>query len=457
MRRIKKKMSIAEYISLHFIGITFATSLLMAFFITYFSNAAIEYDLESQVRKESRYDYLNIESRDGEVKVSSNFVYEENGITKVVLDTSGNLVSGDYPNEDLAKVKPKTKIVRDITCGKIEYYIYDRSIIKRDDTGKTRIIAYVRSMVNRGSLSSGYRTLKYASYVCAVVIIFISTILAYIFSRHIVGPIKQICETSEKIGREKDLSKRIEYDGMLKEIDILAQANNRMLDRLEEMFEKQKQFSSDVTHELRTPVAVIMAQCQYARKHIRDKEEFDEAVMLIERQVKKTNDIISQILQLSRLDQERVHIDFEYVDLRDIVEEVCENEKLNDEKNIDLRLSLEKAETRVDVGLIMAAIRNIISNAMKYSYENGTVNITLSKKEGSVELMVQDHGCGMSEEVREHIFDRFYRADKARNSEGFGLGLSIAARIVEIHSGKIIVESEEQKGSTFCLILPEKL
>lgn len=457
MRRIKKKISIAEYISLHFIGITIATSLLMAIFITYFSNAAIEYDLKNQIRRESRYDSLNIESKNGEVEVSGSFVYEENGITKVVLDASGNLVAGDYPNEKLESLKPVTKIVRKITCGKIQYYTYDRSIIKRDDTGKTRIIAYVRSMVNKGNLSSGYRTLKYASYICAVVIVFISTILGYIFSRHIVGPIKQICDTSEKIGREKDLSQRIEYDGMFREIDILSQANNRMLDRLEEMFEKQKQFSSDVTHELRTPVAVIMAQCQYAKKHICNKEEFDEAITLIERQVKKTNSIISQILQLSRLDQERVHIDFEYVDLRDIVEEVCENEKMNDEKNIDLRLSVEKAETQVDVGLIMVAIRNIINNAMKYSYEDSAVDVILRKKDNSVELIVRDYGCGMSDDVKKRIFDRFYRADKARNSEGFGLGLSIVARIVEIHSGKITVESEENRGSTFCLILPEKL
>ena len=225
---------------------------------------------------------------------------------------------------------------------------------------------------------------------------------------------------------------------MFQEIGILAEANNRMLDRLEEMFEQQKQFSSDVTHELRTPVSVIMAQCQYARKHIHDEKEFAEAFSL-----------------LSRLDQDRVRIDFEYVDLRDIVEEVCENEKLSNEKNVRLNLSMEKAEARVDVGLIMTAIRNLVDNAMKYSEENGAVDITLTKKDGQVKLMVKDYGCGMSENEKKHIFDRFYRADQARNSEGFGLGLSITARIVEIHNGKLSVESEEKKGSTFTLTLSE--
>ena len=458
MQRIKKKKtSIEKYISMRFIGITFITAVFMALFITYFSDAAIDYDLKSQIRKESRYDYLNIEMRNGKVWVSDNFVYDDDGIIKVVLDSAGHLVRGAYPDRNMEKLKPVTKEVREITCGREEYFTYDRSIIKRDDAGKTRIIAYVRSVVNIQDLSSGYRTLKYASYICAAVIVLIATILASVFSRRIVGPIRQICATSEKIGVEKDLSTRIEYDGMFKEIEILAQANNRMLDRLEDAFDKQKQFSSDVTHELRTPVSVILAQCQYAKKHISDKEEFDEAISLIERQVKKTNDIISQILQLSRLDQDRIRIDFEYVDLRDIVEEVCESEKMHDEKDINLRLSLESAEARVDVGLIMAAIRNIINNAMKYSYDHSDVDVILKKENGFVRLMVRDYGCGMSENVRKHIFDRFYRADKARNSEGFGLGLSIAARIVEIHSGKITVESEEKKGSTFYLAIPEKL
>lgn len=454
MRRVKK-ISIARYISTHFIGMTFFTALLMAIFVTYFSNAAIEYDLRSQVRRESQYDYLNIRSRKGKIKVSGNFVYNDNGIIKVILKPDGSLVAGSYPNEELAKQAVRPRFVRDVVCDGVEYYLYDRPIIKRDDTGKSDTIAYVRSMVDRSNLSSGYRTLKYASYICGVVIVAISTLVALIFSRRLTEPIKQICETSEHIGLEKDLSQRMEYDGMFQEIGILAEANNRMLDRLEEMFEQQKQFSSDVTHELRTPVSVIMAQCQYARKHIHDEKEFAEAFSLIERQVKKTNAIISQILQLSRLDQDRVRIDFEYVDLRDIVEEVCENEKLSNEKNVRLNLSMEKAEARVDVGLIMTAIRNLVDNAMKYSEENGAVDITLTKKDGQVKLMVKDYGCGMSENVKKHIFDRFYRADQARNSEGFGLGLSITARIVEIHKGKLSVESEEKKGSTFTLTLSE--
>lgn len=434
--------------------------ILMAFFVTYFSNEAIDFDIRTQIRKESKYDYLNVNLEDGRIIVSDHFIYEENQVYKIVLDKNGEVVSGTYPAEELGKIPLFSNLrhqeVRKIHCKKGEYYLFDRPIIKEGNApGTENIIAIVRSVVNKKDVSSSYQVLKNASYLCAAAIMLIVVILSFIISRQIVEPIKQICETAEKIGQEKDLSQRIKYDGGFKEIAILADANNRMLDRLEEMFEKQNQFTSDVAHELKTPVAVVMAECQYARKYINDKEKFDEEMSLIERQVKKTNQIIHQLLQLSRLDQERIEINFEYVDLRDIIEQVSENEKGKNQKRIDIRLHLEKAEAWVDVGLIMMVIRNLVNNAIKYSREKSSIDVHLKKEDRTIKIVVQDYGCGMTEEERKQIFDRFYRADKARNSEGFGLGLSISSKIMELHHGQIKVASVEKRGSIFTLILPE--
>lgn len=434
-------------------------ALLMAIFVTYFSNEAIDFDIKSQIRKESKYDYLNINMEGNQLVVSDEFVFEDNQIYKIVLDMDGNVVRGEYPTEGLAQMPLDTNInarIRKIKCGNSHYYVFDRPIIKSDKgMDHKKMIAVVRSVVNRKDISSDYQMLKRTSYICAIVIIILGVVLSLLISRQIVEPIKQICDTAEKIGQEKDLSQRIQYEEGFKEIAILADANNRMLDRLEEMFEKQKQFTSDVAHELKTPVAVVMAECQYAKKHINNKEEFDEELSLIERQIKKTNQIIHQLLQLSRLDQERIQINFEYVDLRDIIEQVCETEKGKDQKMIDIRLHLDKAEAWVDVGLIMIVIRNLINNSIKYSKENSPVDVYLKKEEKTIKIIVQDYGCGMTESERKQIFDRFYRADKARNSEGFGLGLSISAKIMEIHHGQIKVASVEQRGSIFTLLLPE--
>ena len=457
-----KKTSIIEYISLRFMGITFALGILMVLFVTYF------FDIKSQIRKESKYDYLNINMEDGQIVVSDDFVYEDNQIYKIVLDPNGNIISGEYPvkgledvllggvNDASGGVVVQGQAVRKIKCGKQEYYVFDRPIIKgslRDDEKK--VIAVVRSVVNKHDVSSDYLMLKRTAYICAVIIMVVVMILSLVISRQIVEPIKQICDTAEKIGQEKDLSQRIKYDGGFKEIAILAEANNRMLDRLEEMFEKQNQFTSDVAHELKTPVAVVMAECQYAKKHVNNKEEFDEEMALIERQIKKTNQIVHQLLQLSRMDQDRIQIDFEYVDLKDLMEQVCENEKIKDQKQIDIRLHLEQVDAWVDVGLFMMMIRNFVNNAIKYSKENSPVDIYLKKEDKTIKIVVQDYGCGMTEEDRKQIFDRFYRADKARNSEGFGLGLSISSKIAEIHHGQIKVASVENRGSIFTLLLPE--
>ena len=451
-----KKKTIVRYISLRFFGITAVTAILMTLFITYFSDIATEFDIKAQVRRESRYDHLNVDCKDGKIHVSNRFTYEADGIIKIVLDKNNNLVAGNYPVKELAEYPLNYGTVEKVRCGKRVYYLYDRSIVKKSDNGKLDIAAVVRTIASKESVASEYQSLKYVSYICVLIIALISTVVSSTFSRQIAETIHDICETAEKIGQDKDLSQRVEYDGIIKEIDILSKANNRMLDRLEEIIEKQKQFTSDVAHELRTPVSVVMAQCQYARKHIHDKEEFDEAITLIERQIKKTNSIIMQLLQLSRLDQDRIRIDFEYVDIQDIVEQVCENEKLKDIKNIQIRLCMERAEAFVDINLMMIVIRNLVNNAMKYSHEEGTVDVFLKKQDKKIEFTVRDYGQGMSETDTKHIFDRFYRTDKARNSDGFGLGLAISERIVEIHRGKILVESKEGEGSVFRVILPEK-
>ena len=259
--------------------------ILMAVFVTYFSNEAIDFDIRTQIRKESKYDYLNINLKDDQIVVSDNFIYEENQIYKLVLDPDGNIVSGQYPvNAEELETLPieQHQVIREISFNSGVYYVFDRLIIKTDEkSGEKRVNAIVRSVVNKKDISSGYQVLKNASYFCAAAIMLIVVILSLIISRQIVNPIKEICDTAEKIGLEKDLSQRIKYDGGFKEIAILADANNRMLDRLEEMFEKQNQFTSDVAHELKTPVAVVMAECQYARKYINDKEKFDEEISLI--------------------------------------------------------------------------------------------------------------------------------------------------------------------------------
>ena len=248
----------------------------------------------------------------------------------------------------------------------------------------------------------------------------------------------------------------MEYTGGFQEIRILTETNNHMLDRLEQMYESQKRFNSNVAHELRTPLTVLSVQCEYAKEQCEKPEEMKQSLEVIGRQVKKCNGIVAQLLRLNKLEQGQVKPDLEHADLDEIVRSICEEEEIKFDGKVEFRLALGEVWADVDVVLITSLIQNLVSNAIKYSTKPAMVEITTRKIEDNVAVCVQDHGCGITKEEVKKIFTPFYRADKARNSEGYGLGLALAEKIAQLHGGSIQVESEPGEGSSFTLILPEK-
>ena len=171
----------------------------MTLFIAYFSDIATEFDIKAQVRRESRYDHLNVDCKDGKIHVSNRFTYEADGIIKIVLDKNNNLVAGNYPVKELAEYPLNYGTVEKVRCGKRVYYLYDRSIVKKSDNGKLDIAAVVRTIASKESVASEYQSLKYVSYICVLIIALISTVVASTFSRQIAETIHDICETAEEI------------------------------------------------------------------------------------------------------------------------------------------------------------------------------------------------------------------------------------------------------------------
>lgn len=450
MRGIKK-VSVTKYIISYLIGLILALSLLMVLFVNVLADRVIYYDIQSTLIKELINNNKNVYYEDGIVKPNDDFRYIDDSVYFQVLAEDGTLMLGESPKGTEFAEAQISQRLRTIEADEEEYYILDR--VNKNMTKTVGYIVYNRCIVNKQDIDSKYQFIKYTSYASIPIFLALVLMAGIMMSRKISEPLKQMSKTAESIGKDGELSKRMEYGGKITELDVLAMTNNRMLERVENMFETQKRFSSDVAHELRTPIAVLLAQCEYAKEYANTKDEFDDAIDVIYRQTKKTNVVITQLLNLNRLESDRIVLDLEDADLDEMIRSVCDEIEFNERDNVRFDLSLSGVKANLDIGLMLILLQNLIQNAVKYSQPPATVKITTKYREGNVVVEVQDYGCGIREEDLPHIFDPFYRVEKSRNSEGFGLGLSLADRIARVHGGKLTVNSVWGKGSTFTLVI----
>lgn len=282
----------------------------------------------------------------------------------------------------------------------------------------------------------------------------ISALGAYFIASHTLKPIAAITETACSIG-DGDLSRRINGIESNDEVGELALAFNTMLDRMEDSFRRERQFSSAASHELRTPVAIISACAEDALNGEQSPENL-ENLATIQKESVRMNHIISQLLTLTRGYEGRYHINKELILLDDMVDSVME--ELFDfaaDSSITLKNDIA-ADIHIysDQSLMTQLFVNVIVNGIKYGKEDGIVNVAATSSGRITEITVSDDGIGISAEDLPHIFERFYRADKARDRTGTGLGLSIVKWIVDIHNGSISVSSIEGEGTVFHILLP---
>jgi two-component system, OmpR family, sensor kinase len=269
-----------------------------------------------------------------------------------------------------------------------------------------------------------------------------------------IRPISSISATAAKISAG-DLSQRINVAEAESELGQLAAVLNSTFARLEAAFAQQQQFTSDAAHELRTPVSVMLTQAQTALNRERTAPEYRETVEACQRAAQRMRRLIESLLALARLDagQEPMkRLDFDLSKTtRDCVELV---RPLADERSVKILCDLPPLEYIGDAERLAQVITNLLTNAIQYNRPDGEVRVKLESQSGMTTLTVSDTGQGVSAEDLSRVFERFYRADKARSTGGNGLGLAIAKAIVETHGGTIEVASKENSGTTFTVRLP---
>lgn len=254
------------------------------------------------------------------------------------------------------------------------------------------------------------------------------------------------------------LDRRLALDGPPDEVKELADAFDRLLERLERSFEQQSRFVSDAAHELRTPLATLRTNLELVLSNPHATlADYREMASALERALERLERLVNDLLLLARGEKDiRVESVYLEVLIGDVIQEL---ELLAQSYQVSLRCNItDEAVVQADAPLLAQAISNLVRNGIHYNHPGGSVTVTVHREADGVAISVEDTGIGIAPEEKSHIFERFYRIDqsRARHRGGSGLGLSIAAHIVQLHGGHIQVESTPGAGSTFTVWLPDR-
>ncbi len=269
-------------------------------------------------------------------------------------------------------------------------------------------------------------------------------------------PISDIAETAQQMS-EKNLSSRINVAGTQNELRDLAVVINDMLDRIETAYNRQKQFVSDASHELRTPIAVLQGYAGLLKRWGKDNPDVrDEAIAAIASETQSMKELVENLLFLARHDKKTLSLSFAPFDSAEMLRELVKETEIIAVNHRVIGGTLAECTLLGDRAMVKQAVRIFVDNALKYTPPGGCVEIASRRLAQSLLITVSDNGPGIKKADLLRIFDRFYRADAARSGQvaGHGLGLSIARTIALSHNGKIHVKSKPGQGSAFSLELP---
>jgi signal transduction histidine kinase len=272
-------------------------------------------------------------------------------------------------------------------------------------------------------------------------------------------PIRVMSATANRLTVNNLHSERLNVEGTKNELKDLASVINAMLNRIETSYESQKQFVSDASHELRTPIAVIQGYINMLNRWGSSNEEvLQESIEAIQNEARSMQDLVEKLLFLSRHDKKTLKLTKKRFNMRPLVEDMVKETKLVAGNRIINHPVMEDVIVYGDKQSLKQAIRIFIDNAVKYTKDGDEITILCQKINEDCVITVSDTGIGMTRKDIDHIFNRFYRSDHVRNQNisGHGLGLSLAKLIILAHTGKIKVRSQFKKGSSFIITIPKR-
>jgi len=371
---------------------------------------------------------------------NTSLIFFYNDGTIINTDAEPQIVSLKFNNEQFREIKLNNKT----------FFVYDKAIYNKDV-----LLARIRVSRSLAYIAGTLTNIKITIFLFTPLFIGVSMIIVIFLINKILVPIDKITKTVNAIS-EKNLSERLNIPETEDEVGRLAKTFNQMLYKIENSFQRERQFTSNASHELRTPVTVIRTYAEEALKHNKEIKDYKKIIGNILKENKKMDYLISQLLFLARSDENKNNLNMELIDLKIIFEDVIHTFKnILIRKNIKISFETEDSlKIKADQLLITHLLINLLNNSIKYNKSNGFIKIIIFKENNYVKITIEDNGIGIPEKDLPLIFNRFYKADSARTSEGSGIGLSIVKWIVDSHKGSIEVKSIVGKGTLFDIKLP---
>ena len=299
------------------------------------------------------------------------------------------------------------------------------------------------------------RRLNGSIFLSAIGTIIVALFLGILLSRSITRPIRELTKATHAMA-DGNLNQNVNVRSR-DEIGELAESFNKMSSDLSRSFNLRKQMTADIAHELRTPLSLIIGHAEGVHDGVLEPNH--ENFEIIREEAERLEHLVNDLRTLSLADAGELSVDFQPVNINDLMNDVYTHyiSPFN-QKRITLNLTSAPVilKANLDPSRFTQVLNNILDNALRYTPSNGAVDMETKQVEGKIQISIQDNGEGVTPEEAAHLFDRFYRADEARNRNdgGSGLGLAIAKSIVEMHGGKIWAESEKGKGLKIVIELP---
>lgn len=444
--------------------ISTALLILLVFIVVFFTVKASVYShLESDIKVETEklLEEIKVENNtfrlidQHEWKEKEHNTLDVNPIFIQFVDANGKLIDKS-PNLKKSELHFRGDVLKDKFYNEYldnSYTIRQSQVPIYQDTKIVGYILIAVSLEDATMVTHNLSQILFVLYPLTLVILFG---IARVIAGRSIKPVASIIETSNNISRE-NLKSRIPLPANKDELFVLSQTINNLLDRIENAVEREKQFTSDASHELRTPLAVIKGTLEVLVRKPRDQKEYEEKINFCIKEVDRLNFMVDELLLLARLENQKQSLKIENVFLNAIVLDSLSrySEKIRT-KNIEIVNEFqEDIYIKTDLYLFSIILSNILSNALKYSQQNGKIEITLKSKKDKVYCIIRDNGIGILEEDLEKVFHPFYRSNASENPgiKGTGLGLSIVKRLCDLLQMEFQIQNNPEKGVSVTLII----